>query len=94
MLARERRKTSSLLLVLDAMVMIEELDLPLKRNQTIILKYLPQYRDQLFVVGCKAVHETEAPAERERERERERKRDTDRQTERKRERECVYVCAS
>jgi hypothetical protein len=49
-LAHERYKTKALLTALEAIVMIEELDLPLKRNQTIIMKYLPQYRDQLFVV--------------------------------------------
>ena len=40
----------ALLDVLQAIIMVEELDLPLRRNQSFIMKYLPQFRDKLYLV--------------------------------------------
>jgi hypothetical protein len=48
--AQQRHKPPAMLSILDAMIMIEELNLPLKRNQAFIMKYLPKHREALFVV--------------------------------------------
>jgi hypothetical protein len=49
-LAREEQDTLALMTVLQAIILIEELDMPIKRNQTIILTFLSQHRASLFKV--------------------------------------------
>lgn len=46
--AHEVQSTPAMLSVLEAIIMVEEFDLPLKRNQNFIMKHLPSYRTSLF----------------------------------------------
>ncbi len=49
-LSSQRVKSPSCLGALDALKVVEEIDLALKRNQLLIMKYLPKHKEEIFVV--------------------------------------------
>ena len=48
--SEDTMKSPAMLGILDAIIMVEELNVALKRNQNFIMKFIPTYRRRFFKV--------------------------------------------